>query len=56
MYTQIHSSTIYNSQKVKDFPGSTVDGNLPVKAEDTGLIPGLGRFHVMRGNSASASA
>ena len=26
MYTQLHSSTIYNSQKVEDFPGSRMDG------------------------------
>ena len=30
----------------KDFPGGTVDGNLPAKAGDTGLISGQGRFHM----------
>ena len=29
-----------------DFPGGTVDKNLPANAGDTGLIPGPGRFHM----------
>ena len=28
-------------EEEKDFPGGTVDENLPVSAEDTGSIPGL---------------
>ena len=28
-------------EEEKDFPGGTVDVNLPVSAEDTGSIPGL---------------
>ena len=28
------------------FPGSSVVKNLPAKAEDTGLIPDLGRSHM----------
>ena len=30
-----------------DFPGGLVIKNLPVNAGDTGLIPGLGRFHMV---------
>ena len=30
----------------KDFPGGAVVKNLPANAEDTSLIPGLGRFHM----------
>ena len=33
-----------------DFPGSPVVKNLPANAGDMGLIPGLGRFHMLRGN------
>ena len=33
-----------------DFPGGPVVKNLPAGAGDTGLIPGLGRFHVLQGN------
>ena len=35
---------------VVDFPGCPVVKNLPVNAGDTGLIPGLGRFHMPQGN------
>jgi len=30
---------------LKDFPGGTVDKKPPANAGNTGLIPGLGRFH-----------
>ena len=33
-----------------DFPEGTVIGNLPANAGDTGSIPGLGRFHMLRSN------
>ena len=33
-----------------DFPGGPVVNNSPVKAEDTGSIPGPGRFHMLFGN------
>ena len=33
-----------------DFPGGTVDKNLPDNARDTGWIPGPGRFHTPRSN------
>ena len=32
--------------KSQNFPGSTVDKNLPVNGGDTGLIPGVGRCHM----------
>ena len=35
-----------------DFPGSTVDGNPPTSAGDTGSIPGPGRFHMSWSNQA----
>ena len=31
-----------------DFPGGPVVKNLPANAEDRGLIPGLGRSHVLQ--------
>ena len=34
----------------QDFPDGTLDRNPPVNAEDTGWIPGLGRFHVLWSN------
>ena len=33
-----------------DFPGGPVVKNLSANAEDTGLIPGPGRFHMPQGN------
>ena len=33
-----------------DFPGGTVDKNLPANAGDTDLVPDLGRFHMLWGN------
>ena len=35
-------------QKFSDFPGDAVDKNLPAIVGDTGLIPGLRRFHMPR--------
>ena len=37
-------------EEEEDFPGGTVDKNLPAIAGKTGLIPGPGRFHTLRGN------
>ena len=34
----------------EDFPGGSVDENLPANAGDTGSIPGLGRFHMLPDN------
>ena len=33
-----------------DFPGDSVDKNLPANAGDTGSIPGLERFHMLWSN------
>ena len=33
--------------EAQDFAGGTVDRNLPADTEDTGLIPGPGRFHML---------
>ena len=38
-----------------DFPGGTVDANLPANAEDAGLIAGPGRVHFLRGSSSCVS-
>ena len=42
-------SSILKSSK-EDFPGGTVDKNLPADAGDTGSIPGLGRSHMPQSN------
>ena len=39
-----------NLREQKDFPGGTVDENMPANAEDTGSMAGPGRFHFLRGN------
>ena len=39
---------------VPDFPDSTMNGNLPASAGNTGSVLGAGRFHMLRGNSAHA--
>ena len=36
-----------------DFPGGLVLKNLPANASDTGLIPGLERFHLLWGKRAT---
>ena len=35
---------------LRGFPGGPVDKNPPANAGDTGLIPGPGRFHMLRGH------
>ena len=40
---------VTKKKKFLDFPGGTVDKNLPANAGKMGLIPGLGRFHIRRG-------
>ena len=51
-YTKVleQTSTILyeelNKNILKDFPGGTVDQNLPANAGDTGPIPGPGRFYI----------
>ena len=45
-----------HTQKMRkeDFPGGTVEKNLPASAADMGLTLGLGRFHMMRSKSVRA--
>ena len=43
-----HSNKIKNV--TEDFPGGLVVKNPLVNAGDTGLIPGLGRFHMIQSN------
>ena len=33
-------------ESIQDFPGSTMDKNLPANAGDTSSVPGQGRFHM----------
>ena len=35
---------------LENFPGDAEDKNLPANAGDTGLTPGQGRIHMLRGN------
>ena len=35
---------------LQDFAGGIVDRNSPAHTGDTGLIPGLGRFHMPQSN------
>ena len=37
-------------KNISDFLGGTVNKNLPTNAVITGLIPGLGRFHMLQSN------
>ena len=39
-----------HKKRMKGFPGGTVVKNLPINAGDMGLIPGLGRSHMLRRN------
>ena len=41
--------------KLQNFPGSTVDKNLPVNGRDTGLISGVGRCHMPWSNGPRAT-
>ena len=44
---------IFNLMKVVlNFPGGTVDNNLPAEAGDTGLVPGSRRFHMSQATKA----
>ena len=47
---EVYSPTNYTG--TGDFPGGTVDRNLPANAGDTGLIPSLERFHMPQSNLA----
>ena len=44
------SSEYLLKYKFLDFPGGTVDKNLPANAGDMGLAPGLRRFHIPQNN------
>ena len=51
--TEVPSAYFFTHKKgQKDFPGGTVDKNLPANAGDTGSIPGRGKFHTLRSNQA----
>ena len=41
-------------EKIRDFPGGTVNKNLPANAGDMCLISAPRRFHLSRGNQAGA--
>ena len=47
-----HFLSIHKETPHRDFPGGPLDKNLLANAEDTGLIPGLGRFHIPQSKSA----
>ena len=36
----------------EDLPDDALDKSLPANARDMGLIPGLGRFHMLQSNQA----
>ena len=44
----------FHQKILQNFPGGLVVKNPPANAEDTGSIPGLGRFHMPRGTQAHA--
>ena len=44
----LHARRIIKSVCMLDFPGGTVNDNLPAHAEDTGSIPGPGIFHMLQ--------
>ena len=39
-----------NQNHNEDFPGGTVDKNLPANAGDMGSVSGPGRFHTLQSN------
>ena len=44
------AKTIFKQDNILDFPGGPVVEKPPANAEDTGSIPGLGRFHMPQRN------
>ena len=46
----IPAKTIFKQDTILDFPGGPVVENPPANAENTGSVPGLGRFHMPQGN------
>ena len=47
---ELDTTKVTEHSIAQDFPGVTVDKNLPATAWDTGSIPSPGRFHVLRSN------
>ena len=47
---QLIESDVLNWDKKRkvDFPGGPVVKNLPANAGDMGLMPGMGRFHILQ--------
>ena len=46
----VHGNIINTSQEMARLPRGPVVRNLPASVGNTALIPGPGRFHVLRGN------
>ena len=50
-HQKVKIQRLLNIQKdIQDFPGGPVVKNLPANVGDLGLTPGLGRYHMPRGN------
>ena len=50
-FIKFDKMTVKNQNSMNsDFPGGAVDKYLPANVGDTGLSPGLGRFHVPQRN------
>ena len=47
---ELDMNKVTEHSTAQDFPGVTVDKNLPASAWDTGSIPSPGRFHMLRSN------
>ena len=45
-----HLFTFLSLKQIQDFPGGPGVGNASANAGDMGLIPGPGRFHMLRSN------
>ena len=48
VYVQIMEYYTWSLKIMVDFPGGPGVNTLPANAEDKDLIPGLGRFHMLR--------
>ena len=52
-YKEKHTKANYqNVLKISDLPGGSVVKKPPADAGDTGLVPDLGRFHMLQSNYA----
>ena len=47
---ELDTTKVTECSIAQDFPGVTVDKNLPASAWDTGLIPSPGIFHMLQSN------